>query len=114
VLHAYPQLPQVNAEERESDPRMTNDELRQAEKTLVERAGELEGSLGTRPQVRLVAGDAAACLLESGEEDAPERTLLTMGSRGLDAIGRMRLGSTSTKVLHAAKGPVLVYPHSEV
>jgi nucleotide-binding universal stress UspA family protein len=114
VLHAYPQLPQVDAEGRESDPRMTDDELHQAEKALVERAGELEGRLGSRPQVRLVVGDAAACLLEAAEEDAPERTLLSMGSRGLGAIGRMRLGSTSTKVLHAAKGPVLVYPHSEV
>ncbi|MCA1718844.1 MAG: hypothetical protein LC781_19135 [Actinobacteria bacterium] len=26
----------------------------------------------------------------------------------------MRLGSVSTKVLHAAKGPVLVYPRSGV
>lgn len=110
VLHAYPQLPQVDAEGRESDPRMADDELRQAEKALVEHAGELEGRLRSRPQVRLVVGDAAACLLEAAEEDAPERTLLSMGSRGLGAIGRMRLGSTSTKVLHAAKGPVLVHP----
>lgn len=110
VLHAYPLLPEVDAEGRESDPRMVDDELRRAEKALVERAGELEGRLGSRPQVRLVVGDAAACLLEAAEEDAPERTLLSVGSRGLGAIGRMRLGSASTKVLHAAEGPVLVHP----
>jgi nucleotide-binding universal stress UspA family protein len=33
-----------------------------------------------------------------------------LGSRGLGAIGRMRLGSVSTKVVHTAKGPVLVHP----
>jgi nucleotide-binding universal stress UspA family protein len=33
-----------------------------------------------------------------------------VGNRGLGAIGRMRLGSVSTKVVHAAKGPVLVHP----
>ena len=55
-------------------------------------------------------GDAAACLLEAAEEVAPERTLLAVGSRGLGVIGRMRLGSVSTKVVHAAKGPILVHP----
>jgi nucleotide-binding universal stress UspA family protein len=42
-----------------------------------------------------------------------EQTLIGVGSRGLGAVRRMRLGSVSTKVLHAAKGPVLVYPRSE-
>lgn len=65
---------------------MADDELRQAEKALVGRAGGLEGRLGSRSQVRLVVGDAAACLLEAAEEDAPERTLLSMGSRGLGTI----------------------------
>jgi nucleotide-binding universal stress UspA family protein len=110
VLRAYPQLPEVDALERESDPRMVDDELRQAEKALVERAAELEDRLGSRPQVRLVVGDAAVYLLETGEKETPERTLLAVGSRGLGAIGRMRLGSVSTKVLHAAEGPVLVHP----
>src|SRR5215208_6774186 len=57
-----------------------------------------------------MVGEAAASLLEAAEEDAPERTLLAVGSRDLGAIGRMRLGSVSTKVVHAAKGPVLVHP----
>ena len=110
VLHAYPQLPEVDAEGRESDPRMVDDELRRAEKALVERAAELEVRLDSRPQIRLVVGEAAAHLLEAAEEQSPERTLLAVGSRGLGAIGRMRLGSVSTKVLHAAEGPVLVHP----
>jgi len=114
VLRAYPELPEVDAEGRGLDPRIVDDELRRAEKALLERSRELESRLGSRPKsrpkVRLVVGDAASCLLEAAEEDAPARTLLVVGNRGLGAIGRMRLGSVSTKVVHAAKGPVLVHP----
>ena len=110
VLHAYPRLPEVNAEGRESNPRIVDDELRRAEKAILERSRELESRLGSRPKVQLVVGDAAASLLEAAEEDAPGRTLVAVGSRGLGAIGRMRLGSVSTKVVHAAKGAVLVHP----
>jgi nucleotide-binding universal stress UspA family protein len=110
VVHAYPRLPEMDAEGRGFNPRTVDDELRLAEKALMQRAGELEGSLGSHPKPRQVVGDAAGCLLEAAREDAPERTLLALGSRGLGAIGRMRLGSVSTKVLHAAEGPVLVCP----
>src|SRR5215213_7376465 len=110
VLHAYPRLPEVDAEGRGFDPRIVDDELRRAERTLLERSRELESRFGSRPKVRLVVGDAAASLLEAAEEDAPERTLVAVGSRDLGTIGRMRLGSVSTKVVHAAKGPVLVHP----
>lgn len=110
MLRAYPELPEADAEGRGLDPRIVDDELRSAEKALLGRARELESRLGSRPKARLVVGDAASCLLEAAEEDAPARTLLVVGSRGLGAIGRMRLGSVSTKVVHAAKGPVLVHP----
>jgi nucleotide-binding universal stress UspA family protein len=110
VLHAYPRLPEVDAEGRRFDPRIVDDELRRAERTLLERSRELESRLGSRPTARLVVGDAAASLLEAAEEDAPEKTLLAVGSRDLGVIRRMRLGSVSTKVVHAAKGPVLVHP----
>src|SRR5215212_5843247 len=110
VLHAYPRLPEVDAEGRRFNPRIVDDELRRAEKALLERSRKLESRIGSRPKVRLVVGDAAASLLEAAEEDAPERTLLVVGSRELGAIGRIRLGSVSTKVVHAAKGPILVHP----
>lgn len=110
MLRAYPRLPEVDAAGRGFDPRIVDDELRRAEKALLERSRKLESRLGARPKARLVVGDAAASLLEAAEEDAPERTLLTVGSRDLGVIGRMRLGSVSTKVVHAAKGPVLVHP----
>jgi nucleotide-binding universal stress UspA family protein len=110
VLHAYPRLPEADAEGRGSDPRIVDDELRRAEKALLERSRELESRLGSRPKARLVVGDPASSLLEAAEEEAPERTLVAVGSRGLGAIGRVRLGSVSTKVVRAAKGPVLVHP----
>jgi nucleotide-binding universal stress UspA family protein len=110
MLRAYPRLPEVDAAGRGFDPRIVDDELRRAEKALLERSRKLESRLGLRPKARLVVGDAAASLLEAAEEDAPQRTLLAVGSRDLGVIGRMRLGSVSTKVVHAAKGPVLVHP----
>jgi nucleotide-binding universal stress UspA family protein len=102
-------LPEVDHAGRGFDPRIVDDDLRRAFSALLERSRELEGRLGSRPKDQLVVGEAAASLLEAAE-DAPERTLLAVGSRGLGAIGRMRLGSVSTKVVHAAKGPVLVHP----
>ena len=110
VLHAYPRLPEVDAEGRGFDPRIVDDELRRAFSALLERSRELESRLGSRPKNRLVVAEAASSLLEAAEEDAPERTLLAVGSRDLGVIRRMRLGSVSTKVVHAAKGPVLVHP----
>ena len=110
MLHAYPRLPEVDDESRRFDPRIVDDELRRAENDLQERSRELESRLGSRPKARLVVGEAASCRLEAAEDDAPERTLLAVGSRDLGAIGRMRLGSVSTKVVHAAKGPVLIHP----
>jgi nucleotide-binding universal stress UspA family protein len=38
---------------------------------------------------------------------------VAVGSRGRAGIIRTRLGSVSTKVVTAARGPVLVYPHVE-
>jgi nucleotide-binding universal stress UspA family protein len=95
MLRAYPRLPEVDAEGRRFDPRMVDDELRRAEKALQERSRTLESRLGSRPKLRVVVGDAAASLVEAAEEDAPESTLLAVGSRDLGVIGRMRLGSVS-------------------
>ncbi len=87
--------------------------LRQAELDLEARADELEDILGSRPQTRIrtAEGDPAVTILEAAQE-VDDPTLIAVGSRGLGTIQRMRLGSVSTKVLRAATGPVLVYPHS--
>lgn len=111
VLRAYPELPKVDLEGRALNARMVDDDLRREERELEERAGWLEENLGVRPRVRIDVGDPAARLLAAAEEQREgEQTLLAVGSRGLGPLGRARLGSVSTKVLRAAKGPVLVCP----
>jgi nucleotide-binding universal stress UspA family protein len=111
LMRAYPRLPEIDAEGRGFDARMIDDELRREERVLEERAAEIADASGTtRPRIRIDTGGPADALLGIAEEDTPEKTLLAVGSRGLDATQRIRLGSVSTKVLHAAKGPVLVYP----
>lgn len=113
LVRAYPEMPEIDVEARASNQRLVDDALRRAERDLMERANELENILGKRPRVRLVVGDAAAAILEACEGDE-ESHLIAVGTRGLGPVGRMRLGSVSTKVLRAAKGPVLVYPHEAV
>ena len=85
----------------------------QADQELKARVAELEGVLGYGPQTKLVPGDAAVAILETARE-SDGSTLVAVGSRGLGAIGRARLGSTSTKVVRAEPGPVLVRPHANV
>lgn len=74
---------------------------------LAPRADRMAALLGRRPAIRVAFGDPAALLLATAEEgDSP--ALIAVGSRGLGALRRRWLGSTSTKVLHAAHGPVLI------
>ena len=113
LVRAYPKLPEIDAEGRELDARMVDDELRREQHALTGRAREIEDTLGTRTRVELAAGDPASSLLRAAEEGAAEQTLIAVGSRGLGVVRRVRLGSVSTKVLHAAKGPVLIYPRLE-
>jgi nucleotide-binding universal stress UspA family protein len=112
LVQVYLRLLEVDVEGRKLNARMINDELRREERDLEVRATGVEEYLGRRPKIRIAtSGDPAAVLLEAGEEeDAPEKTLLAVGSRGLGPLKRARLGSVSTKVLRAARGPVLVYP----
>lgn len=76
---------------------------------LRERAVRLEELLGERPGIQVSAGDAAKLIRETAEHDAGP-TLTAVGSRGLDTLRRLALGSVSTRVLRAAEGPVLVVP----
>ena len=87
------------------------DALREGERDLEDRVGELEGLLGRRPEIeiRTGAGDPADAILGAAEEgESP--TFVALGSRGLGAIQRVRLGSVSTKLIRAAPGPALVRP----
>jgi len=80
-----------------------------AEGDLNERAEALGAVMGGRPGARLVDADATLALLQVAREGDERKTLLAVGSRGLGAVGRARLGSVSTNVLRAAIGPVLIY-----
>jgi nucleotide-binding universal stress UspA family protein len=95
VLHAVPRLPQASGEAVNAK--------------LEDRTGELEDILQQRPQTRIVAGDSAEVLIEAAQE-GEEPTLVAVGSRGLGPVGRLRLGSVSTKVVRSGLGAVLVYP----
>jgi nucleotide-binding universal stress UspA family protein len=111
LVRAYPEMPEIDAEGRSFDPRLVDDALRRGERDLLERAYGLERALGARLRVQIAVGDPAAAILREAEG---EKVLVAVGSRGLGPVRRMRLGSVSTKVLRAAKGPVLVYPSSAV
>src|SRR3712207_5781150 len=108
LVRAYPRLPETDPEGRELDPRMVEDALRREQRALEGRAAEIEEASGIRPRASIAVGDPAASLIEAAEEAAPESALIAVGSRGLDAVQRLRLGSVSTKVLRASGGPVLV------
>ena len=112
LVQTYPKLLGVDVEGREFDARRVDDELRREERTLESRAKEIEDASGAlRPRVGITVGEPVTALLEAAGEVA-ERTLVAVGRRGLDTTRRLRLGSVSTKVLHAAHGPVLIYPRS--
>ena len=89
--------------------RMSEELLKSGEESLKERAAELEGTLGTRPETRVVRGDAAAAIQETAEEGG-EPTLVAVGSRGLGAVRRFALGSVSTDILRAVGEAVLIVP----
>ncbi len=109
LVRAYPRLPGADPEGCGLDQHMVDDELRHEQGALEARAAEIEESSGIRPRARIAVGNPAASLIEAAEEEGvPESTLIAVGSRGLGAVQRLLLGSVSTKVLRASRGPVLV------
>jgi nucleotide-binding universal stress UspA family protein len=109
LLYSHPDLPEVPPGEARSAVREMVDMRDRDEGMLQDRAAELEGVLGSRPEVRVADGYPANVLLEASQEEWP--SLVVVGSRGLAGIMRTRLGSVSTKVVTASRGPVLVCPH---
>ena len=109
LLYSHPDLPEVPPGEARSTATNLMDMRERDEQMLDDRAGRLEKPLGSSPEVRLSGGYPARVLLEASLELQP--SLLVVGSRGLAGMARTRLGSVSTKVVTAAPGPVLVYPH---
>jgi nucleotide-binding universal stress UspA family protein len=116
LAHAYQGMPPhpetLPRDDRELYEAMVREHLRRVEPALEGRAAGLEDAYGVRPRVRLLEGDSARVLSDVAGEGGGTG-LLVVGSRGLGAGGRMLLGSVSTKVLMAAKGPVLVCPREK-
>jgi nucleotide-binding universal stress UspA family protein len=111
LLYANPDLPEAPPGEEPSSAIGESSEMRVREEgTLQNRADELDGILGSRPEVRLSGGSPAPVILEEAQRESPP-ALIAVGSRGLAGLTRTRLGSVSTKVVTTAPGPVLVCPH---
>jgi nucleotide-binding universal stress UspA family protein len=109
LVYSHPDLPEVPPGETRSKVQNLVDMRERDQGMLEERAGALEEMLGGRPETRISGGYPANVLLEASQEVQP--SLVAVGSRGLAGLIRTRLGSVSTKVVTAARGPVLVYPH---
>jgi nucleotide-binding universal stress UspA family protein len=92
------------------EEQLVTEGLRANEGRLRDAADRLRERFGVDCGTRVAEGEAAATVLEAANSDANEAsTLIALGSRGLGAATkRFELGSTSTDVLHAATGPVLL------
>ncbi len=112
LVRVYPERFEDAEEHGDSGPPPGADEAaRRAEAELGDRAAGLEGILGKRPRITIrTSDDPALAILEVAGKEG-ESTLIAVGSRGLGKVRRMMLGSVSTKVVRAATGPVLVFPH---
>ena len=116
LVQVYPRVLKSTQGMSALESRIVDHALREAESELAARAEELAPLLVQRPDVKLVVDEAdrgvdgvAVTLLKEAEG---ARALISVGSRGLGAVQRARVGSVSTKVVRAARGPVLVYPHA--
>ena len=89
---------------------MVDDALHQVEKNLRERAGEVGRLMGRRPRIEPAVGDPAVAMLEEARPDGKSPALIAVGNRGPGLAKCLRLGSVLTKVLRAARVPVLVCP----
>ena len=108
LVRVYPSVTVFKAR-RISHVRASEELLKKGERSLEKRAAELESILGTRPEVRVASGDAAAVIQEVAEEGG-EPTLVAVGRRGLGAVRHLALGSVSSDILRAVSGPVLIVP----
>jgi nucleotide-binding universal stress UspA family protein len=81
-----------------------------AEADLAAVARRLAGAGELQPTVVVAATDTATLLLDTAASDGP--VVLAVGRRGLGGWERLRLGSVSTKLLHAAPGSLLIVPAS--
>ncbi len=118
LVQVYPRVLKSTQGMSALESKIVDHALREAESELANRAEELAPLLGSVPEVKLVVDEAEAgvdgvaptILEEAAGAGIP--SLISVGRRGLGAVQRARVGSVSTKVIRAARGPVLVYPHA--
>jgi nucleotide-binding universal stress UspA family protein len=110
LVRVYPQVTVFKAR-RIVHTQASKELLKKGKRSLEKRATELERILGTRPELRVTLGDAAA-MIEEATEEGRMPTLAAVGRRGLGAVGHFALGSVSSAVLRAVRGPVLIVPPS--
>ncbi|MDP9440109.1 MAG: universal stress protein [Actinomycetota bacterium] len=118
LVQVYPRVLKSSQEMSALESKIVDHALREAESELEARAEELAPLLGSTPEVKLLLDEAAegvdgvavTILEEAAGAGVP--SLISVGRRGLGAVQRARVGSVSTKVVRAAQGPVLVYPHA--
>ncbi len=108
LIRVYPSVPVFKAR-RIVHLQASGEILKRGERSLEERAAELEGVLGMRPETRVASGDAAAVLQEMAEEGA-RPALVAVGRRGLGTVRYSTLGGVSANVLRSVAGPVLIVP----
>jgi nucleotide-binding universal stress UspA family protein len=110
LVRSHPALSLPARSDRDLTERREEELLRDAGTALEERSAELsKGGRELRIRVRPFVGDAATSIIRTAEE-GPGCALIAVGARGPGTIDRGRLGSVSTKVLRAARCPVLVVP----
>jgi nucleotide-binding universal stress UspA family protein len=83
----------------------------QLQKTLEEELERLRGNKEVLIHLRLREGNPAQEIVEFAAEN--DKDLIIMGSRGLDPVRSLFLGSTSRAVVHHAPCSVLVVPREE-
>ena len=118
LVQVYPRVLKSTQGMSALESKIVDHALREAESELANRAEELAPLLGSVPEVKLVVDEAEAgvdgvaptILEEAAGAGVP--SLISVGRRGLGAVQRARVGSVSTKVIRAARGAVLVYPHA--
>lgn len=108
LIRIYPSVPVFKAR-RVVHVRASREVLSRGKKALQRRAVELESLLGTRPETRILSGDAAAVIQEVAEGSG-EPALVVVGRRGLGDVRYPALGGVSADVVRAVAGPVLIVP----
>ncbi len=108
LVRVYPSVPVFKAR-RIVHVRASRELLKKGEESLERRAAELESVLGTRPDIRVASGDAAAVIQEMAESSG-EPTLVAVGRRGLGSVRYSTLGGVSADVLRSVSVPVLIAP----